>query len=96
MRIIVRPSFGMKLLKRKTLRVSRSLQMMGLCVALLTPASLLAFVLAAWRLGADLGFTGEFAFGDGFFSHWIVWAAIGIGIQYFANTLNRGLTVSDR
>ena len=91
MSIIVRPIF-----KRKTLRAFRSLQMMGLCVALMTPASLLAFVLAAWRLGADLGFTGEFAFGDGFFSHWIVWAAIGIGIQYFANTLNRGFTVSDR
>ena len=91
MRIIVRPAF-----KPKTLRVFHSPQMMGLCVALMTPASLLAFVLAAWRLGADLGFTGEFAIGQGFFSHWIVWAAIGIGIQAFANTLNRGFTATER
>jgi len=91
MRIIVRPEF-----KPKKLRGVHSLQVMGLCVALLTPASLLAFVLAAWRLGADLGFTGEFAIGQGFFSHWIVWAAIGIGIQSFANTLNRGFTATER
>ena len=91
MRVIVRPVF-----KREKLRVFSSLQVMGLCVALMTPASLLAFVLAAWRLGADLGFTGEFAIGHGFFSHWIVWAAIGIGIQSFANTLNRGFTETER
>ena len=89
MRIIVRPEFI-----RKNLQVFNSLQMVGLCTALMTPASLLAFVLAAWRLGADLGFTGEFAIGDGFFSHWIVWAAVGIGTQFFASTLNRGFTVS--
>jgi NADH:ubiquinone oxidoreductase subunit 4 (subunit M) len=63
----------------------------ALCVALLTPASLLAFVLAAWRLGADLGFTGEFVIYQGLFSHWIVWAAVGMGIQFSANTLKRGL-----
>jgi hypothetical protein len=91
MRIIVRPTF-----RRKTFQVLHSPQMMGLCVALMTPASLLAFVLAAWRLGSDLGFTGEFAIGQGFFSHWIVWAAIGIGIQSFANTLNRGFTATGR
>ncbi len=91
MRIIDRPT-----VRRNKLRVFSSLQMMGLCIALMTPASLLAFVLAVWRLGADLGFTGEFAIGDGFFSHWIVWAAIGMGIQFFANTLNRGFTASER
>jgi len=91
MRIIVRAGF-----KRKVLRELGSQQVMGLCVALMTPASLLAFVLAAWRLGADLGFAGAFAIGQGFFSHWIVWAAIGIGIQSFANTLNRGFTATER
>lgn len=91
MRIIVRPAFI-----RKKFQVFHPIQMMGLCVALMTPASLLAFVLAAWRLGSDLGFTGEFAIGQGFFSHWIVWAAIGIGIQFFANTLNRGFTATGR
>ena len=91
MRIIVRPE-----ITRRKLQVFHSLPVMGLCVALLTPASLLAFVLAAWRLGADLGFTGEFAIGQGFFSHWIVWVAIGIGIQTCANSLNRGVTATER
>jgi len=91
MRIIVKPE-----LSKTTLRVFNPLPMMELCVALLTPASLLAFVLAAWRLGADLGFTGEFAIGSGFFSHWIVWAAIGIGIQFGSTTLNRGVNEIER
>lgn len=91
MRVIMRPT---EIVKRAQLVTA--VPVMELCVALLTPASLLAFVLAAWRLGADLGFTGEFAIGQGFFSHWIVWAGIGIGIQYFANTLNRGVSESGR
>jgi hypothetical protein len=91
MRIIARPK-----ITRSKLQVFNSIPVMGLCVALLTPASLLAFVLAAWRLGADLGFTGEFVIGQGFFSHWIVWAAIGIGIQTCANSLNRGFTAIER
>ena len=91
MRVIMRTTLPVK-----KIQIANALPVMGLCVALLTPASLLAFVLAAWRLGADLGFTGEFAIGHGFFSHWIVWAAIGIGIQYFANTLNRGVIADGR
>ena len=51
---------------------------------LLTPASVLAFVLAAWRLAADLGWAGQFAIGKGMFSHWMVWFAIGALIQFCA------------
>ena len=91
MKIIVRSN----IIGRKP-QALNPIPVMALCVALLTPASLLAFVLAAWRLGADLGFTGEFAIGQGFFSHWIVWTAIGIGIQFCANTLNREVIATER
>jgi hypothetical protein len=60
-----------------------------LCGALLTPAAVLAFAFAAWRLGADLGFMGQFAIGAGPFSHWMVWVAIGTLTQMFATMLNR-------
>ncbi|HYZ85386.1 MAG TPA: hypothetical protein VE621_13335 [Bryobacteraceae bacterium] len=52
-----------------------------LFAALMTPASLLAFVFGAWRLAADLGFAGQFAIDTGVFSHWMVWMAIGCLIQ---------------
>jgi hypothetical protein len=49
--------------------------------ALMTPASLLAFVFAAWSLAADLGMAGQFAFTRGVFSHWMVWLAVGVVLQ---------------
>lgn len=57
--------------------------------ALLTPGALAAFVLSMWRLGADLGFARSFAIGDGIFSHWQVWLAISVAIQFFSVILNR-------
>lgn len=57
--------------------------------ALLTPAALMAFVLASWRIGADLRWTDPFAISDGIFSHWQVWIAVGITLQLCAVALNR-------
>ncbi len=57
--------------------------------ALLTPATLMACVLALWRLGADLGFAGPFAIGRGPFSHWQVWLGVAAGTQVAAVVLNR-------
>jgi hypothetical protein len=57
--------------------------------ALLSPAALMACVLAFWRLGADLGLTGGFAISRGIFSHWQVWLALGGALQVCAITLNR-------
>ncbi len=45
---------------------------------LLRPASLGAFLLASWRLGADLGWTQAFLFESGLAAHWQVWAGIGV------------------
>ena len=58
---------------------------------LLTPVSAVGFVLAAWRLGADIGWTNDFPLSDGLLSHWMVWIVIGVLIQVFAANLKRGL-----
>lgn len=57
--------------------------------ALLGPASLMAFALGCWRLGADLNLTGQFAISRGLFSHWQVWLALGAGMQVAATILSR-------
>jgi len=57
--------------------------------ALLGPASVMAFVLGGWRLGADLNLTGEFAISRGLFSHWQVWLALGAAMQAAATILSR-------
>ena len=57
--------------------------------ALLTPSAVVAFVLSMWRLGADIGFTSSFAIHTGIFSHWQIWLAISVAIQFLAVVLNR-------
>jgi hypothetical protein len=57
--------------------------------ALLTPAAFMAWVLGGWRLMADLKWTADFAIRDGVFSHWQVWVALGIGVQFVAYLLGR-------
>jgi hypothetical protein len=57
----------------------RSLLELGpLAAALLSPASAVALALAFWRLGADLGWTAQFAISSGLFSHWQVWMALSV------------------
>lgn len=59
--------------------------------ALLGPASVMAFVLGCWRLGADLNLTGQFAISHGIFSHWQVWLALGGAMQLASTFLSRYL-----
>ena len=56
---------------------------------LVNPVALAAYVLAGWRLGADMNWTGEFFISSGLLSHWQVWLALGIGIQVGGSYLNR-------
>jgi hypothetical protein len=51
---------------------------------LVTPIVLTAYVFAAWRLGADLGWFGEFFITDGLLSRWQVWLAFA-GMAQFAS-----------
>jgi hypothetical protein len=62
-------------------------QLANVLVALLTPAAVVAFVLALWRVCADLGWATAFLIGDGFFSHWQVWIALSIVLKTLSSTL---------
>jgi hypothetical protein len=57
--------------------------------ALLTPAALMAFVLGLWRIAADLQWTSDFAIADGLLSHWQVWIASAVFLQFVTWLLNR-------
>lgn len=56
---------------------------------LLSPLAALAALMACWRFGADAGWTDAFVLTDGFLSHWQVWLALAIGIQWMALRLDR-------
>lgn len=57
--------------------------------ALLTPAAVMACVLACWRLGADLNATGQFPIPSGIFSHWQIWLTLAASLQFCATALNK-------
>jgi hypothetical protein len=57
--------------------------------ALLTPAAVIASVLALWRIAADLNFSNSFAIPSGLFSHWQVWLGAAVGLQLCSRVLNR-------
>jgi hypothetical protein len=58
------------------------------CAALLTPISLMAYVLGFWRLASDMGMAGAFVF-YGLFSHWQIWIALALALHAAASLLNR-------
>ena len=62
-------------------------QLANILVALLTPAAVVALVMAMWRVCADLGWAGAFLITGGFFSHWQVWIALSIGLKTVSSTL---------
>jgi hypothetical protein len=70
-------------------KVQSPQELAPLLAALLSPASVVALVLAFWRLGADLGWTGQFAISAGLFSHWQVWMALAVGLQTWAAHLSK-------
>ncbi len=72
---------------RQTKRKNRHIALAS--AALLTPAAVMAFVLSMWRLGSDLGFARSFAIRNGILSHWQVWLAISVAIQFVSVLLNR-------
>ena len=61
-----------------------AVEVAALARELVTPMLVLPFVLAAWCLGAELRFLGEFP-ATGVLSHWMIWASIGIlGLRAFS------------
>jgi uncharacterized membrane protein YidH (DUF202 family) len=57
--------------------------------AFLTPAAVLASVMGIWRLGADLGLTGDFIVSTGLFSHWLVWMMLALVLKMTGSLIHR-------
>jgi len=75
------PRLGLK--RQKNRRAALAL------AALLTPAALVALLLAVWRILADLSWTNSFAIPSGLFSHWQVWLGGAVVLELCARLLNR-------
>jgi hypothetical protein len=60
-----------------------------LAASLLSLVSISFAVLGFWRLGEDLGFTGNFVFSAGLLSHWQVWIGAAAATQYGCWRLTR-------
>ena len=56
---------------------------------LISPATLIAFVFAFWRMSSDIGVTSAFPIADGLLSHWQVWLAGAAVLQLCSILLNR-------
>jgi hypothetical protein len=56
---------------------------------LLSPVALIAAIMAFWRFGADAGWTESFVVSGGLMSHWQVWLAMAVGIQWISLRLDR-------
>lgn len=53
-----------------------------LAASLLTMLSVSCASLGLWRLGSDLGWTGDFVVESGLLSHWLVWFGLAAAAQY--------------
>ena len=83
--IKIRLSYGSTL--RKTAAANRQAALV--MSSLMTPVAVMAWALACWRIAADLRWAGAFAIPNGIFSHWQVWIAVAIGVQFAAFLLHR-------
>ncbi len=81
----IRLSSGTRVRQKRRKNQHVALAMAGL----LTPAAVMACVLAFWRLAADLDAAGRFPIADGLFSHWQIWLALAGSLQFCATLLNR-------
>lgn len=74
----------------KLVNGKRKNQRMAVAVAgLLTPVAVMASVLAAWRIAADLNWASSFAIPSGPMSHWQFWLGTAGALQICSRLLNR-------
>jgi hypothetical protein len=62
---------------------------------LLTPVALAAYVMAFWRVGADMNWLNAFVISKGLLSRWQVWMALAVLTQVGAHYLNRSARPDD-
>ena len=60
--------------------------------SLLTPACVMAYVLAFWRLAADIGIAADSGM-RGTFSHWQLWVVLGVVLQISSRSLHRKMAL---
>ena len=60
-----------------------------LVVHLMTPVALTGYLLAAWRLGADMNWLGDFFISRGLLSRWQVWLALAAATQAASSHIRR-------
>ncbi len=70
----------------RTTQVSQRAANIGVAL-LVAPAAFTAFIIGFWRLGQDMGWTGEFFISEGLFSHWQVWIALSFGLVVLGKKL---------
>jgi hypothetical protein len=51
-----------------------------MAASLITPTCVMAYVLAFWRLAADIGLAGESGL-HGVLAHWQLWIILAVGLQ---------------
>jgi len=76
-------------LYQTTVKVLPYHELVRMTPMLLSPVAVIFGLMAFWRFGVDAGWTDPFAVTDGLFSHWQVWLAMAIGIQWTAVRLDR-------
>lgn len=79
-----------RLVKRD--RQTRS-EMLQAATSLLAPACLMAYVLAFWRLAADVGLAADSGV-RGIASHWQLWVVLGVILQVASRSLHRKAALS--
>ena len=60
-----------------------------LAASLLTMVAISCGSLGMWRIGTDLEWAGDFVFPQGLLSHWQVWIASAVAVQYLSWRLSR-------
>jgi hypothetical protein len=57
--------------------------------SLMTPIALAGWTLGGWSVAASMNWSGDFPISEGLFSHWQVWVALAIAVQFVAFLLQR-------
>jgi hypothetical protein len=75
---------------RKVKKTSGKNRHVALAIAaLMTPGTLMMFVMAMWRIGADVGVATEFPISEGVWQHWQMWIAAAALSHLVSVLLNR-------
>jgi hypothetical protein len=64
-------------------------EVIGTIAALMWPAVLVAYVLGAWALFAEIRVAGAFTIRTGLFSHWQAWLCLALSLNLGATLLGR-------